>query len=79
MYVTNTWLGIDVVREGRKHVERVVGGTWFCINRLAPPEGDSISSILSPFLNSIHILNITLESISLYAPPGNPNSNGLLV
>ncbi len=69
MHVTNTWLGMDAVREGRKHVEHVVRGTWFCTNRLAPPEGDSISSILSPFLNSIYILNITLESISLFAPP----------
>ncbi len=75
MYVTNTWLGIDAVREGRKHVERVVGGTWFRTNRLALLEGDSISSMLSPFLNSIYILNITLESISLYAPPSNPNTN----
>ncbi len=73
MYVTNTWLGIDAVRKGRKYVERVVGGTWFRTNRLAPPEGDSISSMLSPFLNSIRILNITLESISLCTPPGNPN------
>ncbi len=75
MYVTSTWLGIDAVREGRKHVERVVRGTWFCTNRLALLEGGSISSMLSPFLNSIYILNITLESISLCAPPGNPNIN----
>ncbi len=75
MHVTSTWLGIDAVREGRKYVEHVVGGTWFCTNRLALLEGGSIISILSPFLNSIRILNITLESISLYTPPGNLNTN----